>query len=789
MGLEELLAAQQRIVEMLRAEGKAHGGLMASALQLVDHLSAKLAGQVSELEHTIQIKVEGQSGVMERVADQFVQSMEGMLMRETKTAGRIYDAFAKKHMEQLELDMIAAIFGIQQRWRLASEEDLADSENYRVKKLQEAQKLLAETYGWTQAEFRVALSNFGFEDSLRELVMAPVERLVAPVGEITKKAQEDLHQGIDETLENFDEWIGDALRPAIDETFSEDGPLTQDALKAVRNSPDFGPAMEVLFGPDGTLAQAARGATEQANLEPALDGFEEKIESGVTAALDEAGTKAQAHAVASLGSKVKEGVGALGGALSAVGGLGTSVIALGAAWDKPNKGAADYFGLMSQLGGTISQGLGAVDAIAKLAGVTKIAAAAQAVFNAVMAINPVVLIVIAVVALIAALALLIIYWDQVKAAVRDNPWIGIAVVLLGIIAPIFGIIAAVIMLIAYWDEVKLAFLQGANFMSIQLQKIGGFFLGLQNLIGMVWDWIVASVYNLGAGIINGYIEFGAGINITPNGAKVLNAFGLGDEARPVGERTALERLGQQHGIDLVVAGEVDRAEQVARDERIAGAHLLGRPRLDAAALRAEPVEDPLRVALLLLVVEEVEEAGADLRLDVEAGRREQLLREPRETVVARAEELHEAARQRLGAGLGGCAVAALRRVEDHAAAQPERFAERPQPAGRGRRRAAGRRGVEQRDRRAAAREEPGDAGADRPAADDDHVAGARRHGAILDSASSPSVTGRTGGRGLAGPADSGEPFVAAATSRATPGQHEQPWQAPMPTRVATFRLR
>jgi hypothetical protein len=331
------------------------------------------------------------------------------------------------------------------------------------------------------------------------------------VGEITKKAQEDLHQGIDETLENFDEWIGDALRPAIDETFSEDGPLTQDALKAVRNSPDFGPAMEVLFGPDGTLAQAARGATEQANLEPALDGFEEKIESGVTAALDEAGTKAQAHAVASLGSKVKEGVGALGGALSAVGGLGTSVIALGAAWDKPNKGAADYFGLMSQLGGTISQGLGAVDAIAKLAGVTKIAAAAQAVFNAVMAINPVVLIVIAVVALIAALALLIIYWDQVKAAVRDNPWIGIAVVLLGIIAPIFGIIAAVIMLIAYWDEVKLAFLQGANFMSIQLQKIGGFFLGLQNLIGMVWDWIVASVYNLGAGIINGYIEFGAGI--------------------------------------------------------------------------------------------------------------------------------------------------------------------------------------------------------------------------------------------------------------------------------------
>ena len=29
-------------------------------------------------------------------------------------------------------------------------------------------------------------------------------------------------------------------------------------------------------------------------------------------------------------------------------------------------------------------------------------------------------------------------------------------------------------------------------------------------------------------------EIGAGINITPNGAKVLNAFGLGDEARRLG---------------------------------------------------------------------------------------------------------------------------------------------------------------------------------------------------------------------------------------------------------------
>jgi hypothetical protein len=304
------------------------------------------------------------------------------------------------------------------------------------------------------------------------------------------------------------------FRDAMGNLFDANGKLAQAAEKATGSSPDFGPAMNILFGSSGKVAHAAQDATGATNLDAAMHGLEQKVESGVTSALDEAGTKAQAAAASKLGANIKEGVGALGNSLSSIGGLGTSVLQLGEAWNKPKKGAADYFALMSQLGGTISQGLGAVDAIGKLGtamsslGITtKIAAAAQALFNAIMAINPVVLIVIGVLALIAAIVLLIVYWDEVKAALRDNPW-------LAVVAALFGVIGVIVLVIAYWDEIKLAVLIAANFMSIQVQKIGGFFVGLKNLIGMVWDWITASVYNLGAGILNVFIEFGAGITNT-----------------------------------------------------------------------------------------------------------------------------------------------------------------------------------------------------------------------------------------------------------------------------------
>ena len=94
------------------------------------------------------------------------------------------------------------------------------------------------------------------------------------------------------------------------------------------------------------------------------------------------------------------------------------VNALSEAWDKPNKSTKDYMDLVGKMGGVLTQG---VQTIQALSGILQIASAAQAVFNAVAAMNPYVLIVIAVIALIAGIALLIIYWDKVKAALRDNP--------------------------------------------------------------------------------------------------------------------------------------------------------------------------------------------------------------------------------------------------------------------------------------------------------------------------------------------------------------------------------
>ena len=263
--------------------------------------------------------------------------------------------------------------------------------------------------------------------------------------------------------------------------------------------------MEVLFGPRGKVAPQAREAATGANLDPARESLEEKLESSVKSALDEAGDKAAAHAGKALASKIGEGATALGNIFTAVPQLYSAVEELGEVWDKPLQSTEDYMNLFSKLGGALSQGVQTVQA---LAGVTKIAAAAQAIFNAVMAMNPIVLIVIAVIALIALIAALIVYWDQVKAAVRDNPWVAAIGVIFG---PLGILISLIVLVIAYWEELKLAVLKGANFISIKVQQIGAVFVGLKNLIGMVWDWILSSVYNLGVGILNGFIEFGAKI--------------------------------------------------------------------------------------------------------------------------------------------------------------------------------------------------------------------------------------------------------------------------------------
>jgi hypothetical protein len=304
-------------------------------------------------------------------------------------------------------------------------------------------------------------------------------------------------------LENLDitDAAGKVFKVAVDELFKPDGKVAVFALEAVLHSPDFAPAMDVLFGPSGKLADSAHDAATGANLDPALTNLEEKLEKGVDAALDKAGEASAAHAAEALGQKISSGATALGGALTAVPQLYDSVTKLGDAWSAPLDSTQSYMNLLSAAGTTIGQ---AGQTLQAFAGLTQVAAAAQAVFNAVMALNPVVLVVLAVVALIAGIALLIVYWDQVKAALRDNPWLSVAAVLLGVI----GII---ILIIAYWDEVKLAVLVAANFVSIQVQRIGLFFAGLATLVGQVWGVITASVANVGIAILNAFISAGTAV--------------------------------------------------------------------------------------------------------------------------------------------------------------------------------------------------------------------------------------------------------------------------------------
>jgi hypothetical protein len=293
----------------------------------------------------------------------------------------------------------------------------------------------------------------------------------------------------------------EGLKQAFKLIFDENGLITRVALEEAGNSPNFVPAMEAVLGPDGKLAAAARLAAGETNLTTAAGTLEQKIEEGVGGAMARAGEKVSAVGAKELADKIGSGVTALGNVLTSIPALYDSVTKLGEAWDKPHRSTKDYLDLLGAAGGALTQ-FGST--IQSLVGVTQIFTAVQAVANAVMAANPVVLIVLAVVALIAAVVALIVYWDQVKAAIRDNPWVGVIVAMT-------GVIGLIILVIAYWDEIKLAALQAANFVSIQVQRIGLFFVGLKNLVGMVWDWITATVQNVGISIANAFIQVGTSI--------------------------------------------------------------------------------------------------------------------------------------------------------------------------------------------------------------------------------------------------------------------------------------
>jgi hypothetical protein len=413
----------------------------------------------------------GPSVDVNRQVDVVVANLFSRIHTEIKTGKSLTEVLDPKQLRDDALIALRpALFGITQEvenvWRMTNIPRSPKSEAAIVEEMTALRNKLINELKFPASEVNAMLEKFKFQFA----------------GEVNEKG---------ETL----------FGPAMKLIFNPDGSLALAATKEAGGSPNFGPAMELVLGASGKMAKAATEAAGEVNLEPASEALEKKVEAGVTDALTEAGTKGADAAGGKLHEKISGGLTALGNIMTSIPQLYDSVTKLGEAWDKPNKSTKDYMDLLGAAGGVVTNVGGVIQAFA---GITQIASAAQAVFNAIAAMNPYVLIAIAVIALIAAIVLLIVYWDQVKAAIRDNPWIAV-------IAVMFGVIGVIVLVIAYWDEIKLAALMAANFVSIQIQKMGMFFVGLGTLAGMVWDNITANVQNVGIAILNTFISAGGEI--------------------------------------------------------------------------------------------------------------------------------------------------------------------------------------------------------------------------------------------------------------------------------------
>jgi hypothetical protein len=464
----------------LDARGLGPGSITHTIAQLQNAFSQEAQGLAVTLEQRIRTTVTSPTGVdiaVDRIADVVGQRVGQLIHTEVKTGRTVSSALpAEQLMQDAALAIQRTVQGattsaLENVWRFTNLE-LSQLEPTLRRRMEGLRDQLVAA-GFSPEQIRAAISSFNF------------------VGKASEAIKVELSEN------------GQIVFREVAQAVAGEGGEIQQALEAeVKSSPNFAPAMQVIFGPSGKLTDAAQDAAQGANLEPALQNLEDKIEEGVTEAMEDAGEAAAASGAQALGSRINAGATALGNVLTSVPQLYDSVTKLGEAWDKPLESTADYMNLFAAAGSTISQG---VQTFQALAGVTQIASAAQAAFNAVMAMNPIVLIVLAVIALIAAIVALVVYWDQVEAAVRDNPWVAAIGLILG---PIGILIGLIVLIIAYWDEVKLAVLVAANFISIQVQRIGQFFVGLRTLIGQVWDWVVATVVNVGISIVNTFITIG-----------------------------------------------------------------------------------------------------------------------------------------------------------------------------------------------------------------------------------------------------------------------------------------
>lgn len=199
---------------------------------------------------------------------------------------------------------------------------------------------------------------------------------------------------------------------------------------------------------------------------------------------------------------------------------------------------------------------GNILALKAYAGITKIVTLAQWAWNAALTANPIGIIVVAIGAAIAAIAALIVYWNDINAAMAESPgWIQAtwnAFKLMG--APLFVLIGLIRRIIDHWDLIKKAFTDG------------GFLAGLQKLGGVIVSALIDPLVWL-LDIAAKLPAFLGGDKFAEWGANVRQFQTTAEGGFGVDERLANEEGGQPEApINTQATENVIREEQIQRGQ-------------------------------------------------------------------------------------------------------------------------------------------------------------------------------------------------------------------------------
>ena len=220
-------------------------------------------------------------------------------------------------------------------------------------------------------------------------------------------------------------------------------------------------------GLDGLTGAAADAARTQA----ILDLVTQQTASTQGAFADESGNAAGAQEV--LSASWENAKASLGDALLPIVADFTTKLSDMADWISQN--STLVLTIVGIIGGLAAVILGVNAGIAAYEAITKIAAAAQVIWNAAMDANPIGLIVLGIAALIAIIVLVVTHFDQVKQVAGE-----------------------------VWDAIKSAFTNVVNFLSGVVDNIVGFFTGLRDKILSVVDAIGSWFNNLGSKILGAF---------------------------------------------------------------------------------------------------------------------------------------------------------------------------------------------------------------------------------------------------------------------------------------------